>query len=277
MRKIRYPLIVSDFDGTLVKADGTITAFSKQTIKQFVRDGGIFAVSTGRMPAGILPRVKELGLSGFVCCGQGSVIVDIQTDEIVSVSKIPNETAIAVCKKMEEMGLHIHVYDLWEYYSNADDEALKRYENVVKTKAKLVLDKPLSVFLEETGLQPCKILAMVEPEKNERVRVELLKENFKGCDVTRSSIYLVEVGCANRSKGTALKFLAEKYNVPIENTIAVGDQINDLSMIQTAGLGVAVKNADEGLKACATLLDYSNEEDAVANLILKYAYETEEL
>lgn len=275
MRKISYPLIVSDFDGTLVKADGTISAFSKQTIKQFISDGGVFAVSTGRMPASILPRVKELGLNGFVCCGQGSVIVDIQTDEVISVSNISNETAIAVCKKMEEMGLHIHVYDLWEYYSNADDDALKRYEAVVKTRAKLVLDKPISRFLEETGLQPCKILAMVDPDENERVRIELLNENFKGCDVTRSSIYLVEVGCANRSKGTALQFLAEKYNVPLEKTIAVGDQINDISMIQTAGLGVAVKNADESLKARATILEYTNEEDAVANLILKYAYETE--
>lgn len=275
MRKISYPLIVSDFDGTLVKADGTISAFSKQTIKQFISDGGVFAVSTGRMPASILPRIKELGLNGFVCCGQGSVIVDIQTDEVISVSNIPNETAIAVCKKMEEMGLHIHVYDLWEYYSNADDDALKRYEAVVKTKAKLVLDKPISRFLEETGLQPCKILAMVDPNENERVRIELLNENFKGCDVTRSSIYLVEVGCANRSKGTALQFLAEKYNVPLEKTIAVGDQINDISMIQTAGLGVAVKNADESLKARAAILEYTNEEDAVANLILKYAYETE--
>lgn len=275
MPKICYPLIVSDFDGTLVKADGTISEFSKRTIKQFISDGGVFAISTGRMPAGILPRVKELGLSGFVCCGQGSVIVDVHTNEVISASKISNETAIAVCKKMEEMGLHIHVYDLWEYYSNADDDALKRYENVVKTKAKLVLDKPISRFLEETGLQPCKILAMVNPEENERVRIELSKENFKGCDVTRSSIYLVEVGCANHSKGTSLKFLAEKYNVPLENTIAVGDQINDISMIQTAGLGVAVKNADESLKACAKILDYTNEEDAVANLILQYAYDTE--
>ena len=275
MQKIRYPLIVSDFDGTLVKADGTVSEFSKQTIKNYIRDGGVFAISTGRMPAGILPRVKELGLNGFVCCGQGSAIVDIQTNEVISEGNIPNATAITICKKMEEMGLHIHVYDLWEYYCNMDDEALKMYASIVKTKANLVLDKPLSRFLEETGLCPCKILAMVAPEDNERVRLELVNENFDGCEVTRSSVFLVEIGNANYSKGTAVKFLAEKYNIPLEKTIAVGDQINDLPMIQTAGLGIAVQNADENLKARATVLDYTNEEDAVANLILKYAYETE--
>lgn len=275
MQKIRYPLVVSDFDGTLVRADGTVSALTKRTVKNFIADGGVFAISTGRMPAGILPRVKELGLSGFVCCGQGSAIVNIQTDEVILKGSIPNATAITVCKKMEEMGLHIHVYDLWEYYSNMDDEALKRYESVVKVNARLVLDKPISRFVEETGMCPCKILAVVASEDNERVRLELEKENFKDCEITRSNIFLVEVNNAKYSKGTALKFLADAYNVPMEKTIAVGDQINDLSMIQTAGLGIAVKNADENLKAKATVFDYTNEEDAVAHLILQYAYERE--
>lgn len=271
-QKINYSLIVSDFDGTLVRSDGTISDFTRETIRKYIQDGGIFAISTGRMPAGILPRVKELGLSGFVCCGQGSAIVDIQSNEVVLQGTIPNEIAVTVCKKMEEMGLHIHVYDLWEYYSNMDDEALKMYENVVKAKAELVLDKPISRFVQESGMSPFKILAMVAPEDNERVRLELEKGNFKGCNVTRSSVFLVEVGNADYSKGTSVHFLAEKYNVPMDKTIAIGDQINDLPMIQTAALGIAVKNADDNLKKCATVLDYTHEEDAVARVILQYGY-----
>lgn len=271
-QKINYSLIVSDFDGTLVRSDGTISDFTRETIRKYIQDGGIFAISTGRMPAGILPRVKELGLSGFVCCGQGSAIVDIQSNEVVLQGTIPNEIAVTVCKKMEEMGLHIHVYDLWEYYSNMDDEALKMYENVVKAKAELVLDKPISRFVQESGMSPFKILAMVAPEDNERVRLELEKGNFKGCNVTRSSVFLVEVGNADYSKGRSVHFLAEKYNVPMDKTIAIGDQINDLPMIQTAALGIAVKNADDNLKKCATVLDYTHEEDAVARVILQYGY-----
>lgn len=272
MRKINYALIVSDFDGTLVKADGTISDRTQNIIRRYVDDGGIFAISTGRMPAGILPRVKELGLKGVVCCGQGSAIVDIESNEVLLEGNIPNEIALKICEKMEEMGLHIHVYSLWDYYSNMDDDALKMYEGIVKSKAILVQDKPMSQFVKETGMNPCKVLAMVAPEDNEKVLVALEKEAFPDCDVTRSSVYLVEVSNAKYSKGTSVEFLSQKYNIPMEKTIAVGDQVNDLSMIEMAGLGIAVQNADENLKARALVCDYTNEEDALAHIIEKYGY-----
>ena len=272
MRKINYALIVSDFDGTLVKADGTISDRTQNIIRRYVDDGGIFAISTGRMPAGILPRVKELGLKGVVCCGQGSAIVDIESNEVLLEGNIPNEIAVKICEKMEEMGLHIHVYSLWDYYSNMDDDALKMYEGIVKSKAILVQDKPMSQFVKETGMNPCKVLAMVAPEDNEKVLVALEKEAFPDCDVTRSSVYLVEVSNAKYSKGTSVEFLSQKYNIPMEKTIAVGDQVNDLSMIEIAGLGIAVQNADENLKARALVCEYTNEEDALAHIIEKYGY-----
>lgn len=272
MQKINYSLIVSDFDGTLAQSDGTISARTREAITRYVQNGGKFAISTGRMPAAILPRVKELGLVGAVCCGQGSIIVDIQTNEILLSGDIPNDVAVQVCKSMEDKGLHIHVYGLWEYYSNMDDEYLAYYEDVVKVKAILVQDKPISEFVKESGMRPFKILAMLAPEDNERIRLELEKEGFVGCEVTRSSSLLVEVGNANFTKGTSVEYLAKRYGIPMDKTIAIGDQINDLSMIQTAALGFAVNNADESLKASAITLKESNNQDAVACVIEKYGY-----
>ena len=272
MQKIDYALIVTDFDGTLARSDGTVSEKTKNAITRYVADGGRFAISTGRMPAVIISRAKELGLVGAVCCAQGSVIVDIQSEKILLEGRIPNDVAVAVCEAMQARGLHIHVYDLWEYYSNMDDDYLAYYEGVVKTKAVLVTDKPMSQFVKESGMRPFKILAMVDPQENERIRLDLEKENFVGCDVTRSSSLLVEVGNAAFSKGTSVQFLAKQYGVDIQKTIAIGDQINDLSMIQTAALGFAVKNADETLKAHAITLDKTNDEDAVAAVIEEYGY-----
>lgn len=276
MPKINYGMIISDFDGTLVKDDGTVSQINKQAISKYIENGGIFAISTGRLPAGIVSRAKELGLKGVVSCCQGSVILDIQTEELFLNGGIPNAIAVKICEKMEEMGLHIHVYGLWSYYSNMDDEPLKWYENIVKHKAKLVMDKPISTFVKENGLDVCKILAIVAPSDNEKVREELKKMEFEGCSVTKSSEYLVEVLNENYSKGTAVEFLAKRYNIPIEKVIGVGDQSNDVSMIQTAGLGVAVKNASESLKAEADYVcEYTNEEHAIARIIEKFGY-TEE-
>lgn len=275
MPKINYPLIVSDFDGTLLNSSREISQKTKATIKRYINAGGRFAVSTGRMPAAILPHVKALGLSGVVCCAEGGVIVDIESEEILLESRISNEIAVKICEKMEALGLHIHVFDLWEYYSNMDDEYLTYYENVVKTKAVIIKNKPISKFVKESRINPVKIFAMLDPKDNERVRLELERENFEGCNVTSGSTSLVEVGNIHYSKGTSVEFLAKRYGVDISKTIAVGDQLNDLSMIKRAGLGFAVKNADAELKKHAICLDLSNDEDAVAYIIDKYGY-TEE-
>ena len=274
-KQLNYPLIVSDFDGTLVNKDGTISLENSKAIQEYIASGGKFAISTGRLPAGILPRAKELGLSGMVCACQGAIIMDIESKALVSSAKLPFKTTLQIVKAMEEMGLHIQIYDLWNFYSNTDDDALKIYENAVRGKAKLILDKPLSQFVEEHKFESYKVLAMVRKEDNQRVIEELRKANFEGCDVTRSASYLVEVINANYSKGTAVEFLAKYYQVPLEKTIGVGDQWNDLPMIERAGLGIAVKNADQKLKEKAVVCEYTNEEGAIAKIIEKYGY-TEE-
>lgn len=273
MRKINYPLIVSDFDGTLVKADGTIDERNKALIAEYIAAGGSFAISTGRLPVGILPRVKELGLKGLVCCCQGAIILDIESGKTILDGKLSLETTLAIVRKMEKMGLHIHIYDQWDYYSNVDDEALKLYEQAVRVKAKLVTDKPLSQFIEERGFCSYKLLAVVHPKDKERVMKELAAEHFSGCEVTSSGEFLVEVVNARYSKGTAVEFLANYCNVPLAKTVAIGDQLNDLPMIERAGLGVAVQNAEQKLKDRA---DYvctrTNEEGAVGKIIEKFGF-----
>lgn len=273
MRKINYPLIVSDFDGTLVNADGSISERNKRAISEYTAAGGIFAISTGRLPAGILSRAKELGLTGKVCCCNGAIILDIESKEVIMEGKLSLESTIAACKKMEELDLHIHAYDLWDFYVNKDDEALKLYRHLVKTEPTLVLDIPLSQYLEENKLPMYKLVAMVEPKQHAQILSELAKEDFDGCEVTKSADYLVEIVNKTYSKGTAVECLASYYGLPLDKVIAVGDQINDMSMIERAGLGIAVKNAEELLKEKANYVcEHTNEEGAIAEVIEKFGF-----
>ncbi len=277
MQKINYGLIISDFDGTLVNSDETICEENKTAIAEYIKNGGVFAISTGRLPNGILPRAQELGLKGVVVCAQGSIIVDIESKEVIFEDKIPNAIAVKVCKKIEDMGIHVHVYNTWGYYSNKDDDALRRYEKTTRTKAEVITNRPIYEILQETGMDVCKFLMMVYPQDNAKIREILEKENFEGCAITKSADVLVEVINARCSKGTAVEYLAKHYGIPMEKTVAIGDQWNDIPMIQTAGVGVAVKNADELLKASATeVCEYTNEEGAVAKTIEKYGYYGEE-
>lgn len=276
MKKIGYGLIISDFDGTLLRSDGTIAENTKQSILRYVENGGRFAVSTGRTPASILPRVRELGLTGVVACAQGSSIVDIKSGELLLDGRIDNKKAVEICRLMESLGLHIHVYEPWCFYSNKDNDFLMAYENVVKTKGERILDRPLSQFLEETGLCPSKLAVLIAAEDRERI-FAALSEKYQTQEyyVTASSDFLVEVGSNAYTKGTAVQFLSNYYNVDIKKTIGIGDQRNDLPMIEAAWFGIAVKNADSMLKEKAFVAPYTNDENAVGNLIEEYGYAEE--
>ena len=275
MQKINYRLIVSDFDGTLVSGDGTISKENKNAIARYVADGGAFAISTGRLHYSILDRARELGLKGLVACCQGTIIMDIESGKLVQEPMLSHETTLAICKKMEELGLYYQVYDFENYYANNTSAGLRYYERMVGKKAISIIDKPLSKFVEEKKLRTYKVLAMVDPKDNERLFKEIDKAGFKDCAVTKSFDYLIEVINALHNKGTAVEFLANYYNVPLEKTIGVGDQWNDLPMIEKAGLGIAVQNADSKLKEKAVVCERTNEESAIATIIEKYGY-TEE-
>ena len=272
MRKINYPLIISDFDGTLLRTDGTISAETKSAIDGYIAAGGTFGICTGRMTGSILPRAKELGLKGLVSSYQGSVITDIESGKLLVDGYIPAENAAEICRVFEGLNLHTNVYTLDEFFVNRQDEALEMYENVCKVKGNVVTDEPLSSFVLKKGFKVRKVLAMVYPEEKKRIFgivSEALGDKFY---VTYSAASLVEITSRQYSKGTAVRFMADYYGVPVEKTIAAGDSLNDLPMLEAAGLGIAVKNADEALKDKALAFEYSNDENAIGKIIETYGF-----
>lgn len=273
MKELNYKMIISDFDGTLVQKDHEIGEFSKKEIANYIKNGGKFAISTGRMPAGIMPRVEELGLKGIVSCCQGSIIMDIESKQRILDEALSYETTLAIVEKLEEHGMHIHLYGEWEFYSNMDDEALHAYEEAVRAKANLILDKPMSQFVKETKFRSYKIMVMVRPQDNQRYLELFSSWNFNECTLTKSASTLIEFINGKNSKGTAVEFLSKYYNIPLEQVIGVGDQWNDIPMVKTAGLGIAVNNADNALKEEADYVcEYTNNENAIGHIIQKFGY-----
>lgn len=90
--------------------------------------------------------------------------------------------------------------------------------------------------------------------------------------MTCSATVLIEISPISDNKGEAVKYLANHYGIPIEKTIAMGDNLNDLPMVKIAGLGVAVANATEKLKQAADFISVSNNDGAVAQIIEKFGF-----
>ena len=273
VRKINYKMIVSDFDGTLVQGDGNVSEKNIKAINEYIDAGGIFVISTGRVPSAILSRARELGLKGLISCCQGTIILDIESGNMLFDQRLPEKTTVDACREMEKLGLHIHAYDLWEYYSNIDDEMLRYYQDITETKAILVLNEKLSDFISKKGLGAYKLLAMVLPEDNAKIVAKLKEANIPDCDITKSAKFLVEIVNDKCSKGSAVSFLAKHYGIEIEKTVGIGDNYNDISMIEAVGLGVAVANAEDALKQKADYIcENSNEQSAIAEVIEKFGF-----
>ncbi|MDE6104737.1 MAG: Cof-type HAD-IIB family hydrolase [Clostridia bacterium] len=272
MRKLNYKLIVSDFDGTLLNDNNQVPESVKCAINEYVSAGGIFAVCTGRMLRSILPRVRGLGLKGLVAAYQGTVIADIESGKIIRSGGISCEDAAEVCKYLESINANINVYSDEVLYTNIDkeDKHLKLYEEITGVDAISV--NGITDVVLKNGNDCQKIACLVAPEDRAEL-FEKIKLRFGNkFDVTCSAKVLVEISPYGSTKGEALKYLADHYGVDISRSIAVGDNLNDMSMVEAAGLGVAVGNAVEELKEAADFVAVTNNDGAVAQIIEKFGF-----
>ena len=191
---MKYPLFLSDFDGTLVRSDGTISEGNKRAIAAYRKAGGTFAVCTGRMLTSILPRLKELGIEdGLVIAYQGATIADVATGKLVKDDGFSREDALRVVRLLEENGRHVHVYTVNDLYANRRDEALEIYEHICGVRATIVSDMSLADFVEKNNLRVVKALAMVPPEARNALMTELQDRLGEAFVVTCSAAILVEV------------------------------------------------------------------------------------
>lgn len=260
---MKYSVFLSDFDGTLVRKDGTVSQKNLSAIRAYREKGGTFAVVTGRMTASILPRLKELGLDGVVCAYQGAAIADIGTGKLLRDEAFGREEALRVIRYLEGERLHIHVYTADEFYSNSDDELLRQYERICGVKGKV--ERGLSDMVASKAVRVVKVLAMVPPSEREAV-FERARCALPGIYVTCSSSRLVEFMPEGQNKAQAVEFLSGYFRVPREKIAAIGDQLNDLPMLGAAGGRFAVANAEPRLKENAVVVS-SCEEDGVAEAI----------
>lgn len=262
-------MIISDFDGTLFRSNHTISELTKQTITRFVENGGLFAISTGRTLQSILPIARNLGLKGVLACFNGSVIADIETGNVLFEKRHSVEDTIEICQYLEELQVYTIVFDMAEYYVKEESELLEYYQKITGTTAKLT-EKNLSEFVREKGVACVKSLCIVGEEKRD-FYLQKMREKFGDkYYLTSGGRHLIEICPLGCTKGTAVKYLAESYGLTSDDVLAVGDGLNDLPMLQSAGLSFAVANAETALKENATVYPYTNDEDAVARIIMKY-------
>ena len=265
-------IFLSDIDDTLLNTDKTLSEENREAVLRFLDMGHLFALSTGRARDGAAKAAKKLGLYGLknflIVSYNGGLITDTHEEKVLCHHTVPQDLIGEVFDLAKQVGVHIQSYTDTSVVSETDNASLRHY---------LYLQKLPVLFVDNIrtcGLDaPTKLLVVdyQEPRNVQRFRTAFEKQFAGRLDCFNSNQYLLEIVPPGINKGSALRFLADWYKVPIENTISAGDAENDMAMILAAGTGCAVANADEALKAAADYVtENDNDHGAIAEILHRF-------
>jgi Cof subfamily protein (haloacid dehalogenase superfamily) len=188
---------------------------------------------------------------------------------------ILNKTmSVAEVKKIEylakRMNVHISFYVNDEWYVEKLDYWAKQEQDIAKTLPTVTGFQALYHLFDRTNTGPNKVLCMGDEDEIERLELSLKKEMYGELTVYRSKPTYLEIMHHTVSKTSAIRFLHEKLKIKQSEIIAVGDNFNDIDMLQYSGIGVAMGNAPKQVKEIADKMTLTNDDHGVAKVIEKY-------
>ncbi len=260
-----YRLLVADIDGTLVNDQREITPPVRAAVAEAQARGVRVCLATGRIWPSARPYVEGLGADPPVILYNGAMVYEFRRDEVWFRVPLPLGQARDVLRIVRDHpAAQPHVYVGAAVYVPVRNETTKAYERKDGLRAEVVGD--LAAWLT---VEPMKILIIGDRSPLEAVAGEIDRLPYAVNYVFSQADYL-EILPPGVNKGTALRVMAERLGMAPEEVIAVGDNLNDLAMIRYAGVGVAMANAPDGLRARATFVAPSNEDDGLRDVIERF-------
>ncbi len=269
---MKYRLIAFDLDGTLLDDKKHIPPENMAALYAAAERGMYIVPATGRIYTGMPEELKRLPFLRWCITVNGAYVYDAAEDKAVHREEISQKLALQVIDYMDENGLIYDCYkDNWGYMDR------RFYEHAAKFMPdKGILDllvrlrtpvESLREYIMQSGGSVQK-LQMYFTDMEERSRqLKCLPEIFPELAVTSSVKNNIELNSAAANKGGALEALCRHLGVLPEETVAFGDGTNDITMLRTAGLGVAMGNAAPEVKAAADVVTEDNEYAGVAKVI----------
>jgi len=281
-------LFAIDLDGTLLKSDHTISAENVSAIKKRQKDGDTILIATGRasFDAQNILRKHHVHDCPIIASNGAELQYKVNENSIRSSTSIDPQTSEKIFRYLNEEDLYIQVYleDKILLESDATDALLARATNEKVLNRSFSYDTfihSIQAQLGQYGVHPIESITkndlskvikfmIVSPNQSLLKKVERRLSMINSCSISSSGAYNLEVMSAGISKGEALKKVTSDYEIELRNTIAIGDNLNDLSMFQVAGSSIAMKNADESIKNIATYETLDHNHNGVANALNDY-------
>jgi Cof subfamily protein (haloacid dehalogenase superfamily) len=278
----RYKIIALDIDGTLLNSCGRVPDRTNKTIHRAAEEGLVILVVTGRRFFTAKQRVLQLELPNTLLAVHNGAILKQLSGELLYHRLLPRDTAQQAVEVSKEMGLCPVVF------AGTDDEAtvlVEDYGGKLDSWERGYLKENQRFLREVDNLStnlPDDVIEVicVVPTANLHRLAEIFEERLNGqvkpIVVTTADSQRAFIGLTSPdvSKREPLRFLAEKENIDRTEIIAIGDNYNDLEMLEFAGVGVVMDNAVPELKQMGFHVTASNNEDGVAKALEKFVFES---
>lgn len=260
-----YKLIAIDVDDTLINDDKQVTPGTKRALERAIELGVTVTLATGRMYASAHHIALQTGLNVPLITYQGSLVKNVMDGKVLYERSVPRDAALKLLHYCNKYSLHLQLY--------IDDKLYAREENQKLIDYAKLSDIPYFIepdFDRLIASPSTKMLMIDEPDRLDRVAADLKELLGVAVHITKSKPHFLEVTHCEGTKGCALRYLTEQFGYSAEETIGIGDSWNDHDLIETAGLGVAMGNAVDSLKAIADYVTKSNNDEGVRHVIEKF-------
>lgn len=274
MKKIG--LIALDLDGTLLDDEKSLPEANRQALVRCAEMGIHIVPTTGRSADGIPQMVRELPGVNYAITTNGGVVVDLKNKKNLKRCVLSNE------KTLELLEIISQYHVMYDPYVDGRGITQPQFIDHMKEYG---LKKELQKLVRETRDVVPNIMGYLKESKKEAEKVniyladvkdrELLRRELKkvpGIIISSSMYNNLEINAEGATKGEALLWLADYLHVDREGTLAFGDGENDVSMLQMAGIGVAMGNAEEQIRRAADQVTLTNVQNGVADAICRIVF-----
>ena len=269
-----YKIIAFDLDCTLLDSDKNIPEENMRAL-YYAADKGVEIVpATGRIPMSIPQPLLDLPFLHYGIGANGACLFDYRAQQVIDRQEIPVELALRLIDHAHELGVP---YDCYMdncgyvsecYYGHAREFIMEpRIADLFYSNRKPV--PCLEEFLVERNTPLQKLQFYFSDMDMRAYELRHLPEVFPELAVTSSVPGNIEFNLASANKGDGLKNLCRILDIPLEDSIAFGDDLNDITMIKKAGMGVAMANAKPEVLAAADMVTLTNNEAGVGHAIFK--------
>jgi hypothetical protein len=288
-------MLVLDMDGTLLDPSKSITDSNRTAIRNAVDAGVKVVISTGRSLPGVADYLRQLDLmkdDEYTISCSGAIIANNTNSKLLHGSFLSQEEIRLVCSEAEKSGMFLNAYTKDsllmqdDCYYNSLDSRLNSLKKVMVDFSDLKVNgiAKMNIFTEDEDVANyfkrtfSDVEVPIDPSIYTKPALpdEMLDSNsiskklgFK-FNIMKTTRYTFDLTRKDTSKGSSVKLLAEKLGIKREEIICIGDSENDKHMIEFAGLGVAMGNAYDDIKAAADYVTLTNDEDGVAHVVNKF-------